>query len=59
MTTRKERMEAAFKGERSDRVPVYLITGGQYAEKAGYTLEAFFTQPEAVLEVTRDDSRRT
>ena len=33
MTTGKERMEAAFKGERSDRLPVYLITGGQYAEK--------------------------
>lgn len=53
MTTGKERMEAAFRGEKSDRVPVYLIPGAHYAEKAGYTLEEFFTQPKAALEVTR------
>ncbi len=51
--TGKERMEAAFKGKKLDRHPVLLILGGQYAEKAGYTLEAFLTQPEAALEVSR------
>jgi len=51
--TGKERMEAAFEGKKLDRHPVLLILGGQYAEKAGYTLEAFLTQPEAALEVSR------
>jgi len=34
MTTGKERMEAAYNGEKLDRIPVYLLLGGQYAEKA-------------------------
>ncbi|MBW1817618.1 MAG: uroporphyrinogen decarboxylase family protein [Deltaproteobacteria bacterium] len=53
MTTGKERMEAAFSGEKLDRMPVFLLLGGQYAEKAGYTLEQFLTQPEAALEVSK------
>jgi len=53
MTTGKERMEAAYNGEKLDRIPVYLLLGGQYAEKAGYTLEQFLTQPEAALEVSK------
>jgi MtaA/CmuA family methyltransferase len=53
MTTGKERMEAAFNGEKLDRMPVFLLLGGQYAEKAGYTLEQFLTQPEAALEVSK------
>ena len=51
--TGKDRMEAAFSGEKLDRLPVLLILGGQYAERAGYTLEEFFTQPEAALETTK------
>ena len=48
--TGRERMEAAFAGEKLDRHPVLLLLGGHYAEKAGYTLEQFLTQPEAALE---------
>ena len=51
--TGKHRMEAAFKGEKLDRHPVMLILGGHYAEKAGYTLEQFLTQPEAALETVK------
>lgn len=51
--TGKERMEAAFKGEKLDRLPVLLLLGGQYAERAGYTLEQFLTQPDAALETVR------
>ena len=51
--TGKERMEAAYKGEKLDRHPVLLILGGHYAEKAGYTLEQFLTQPEAALETVK------
>lgn len=51
--TGKERMEAAFKGEKLDRHPVLLLLGGHYAEKAGYTLEQFLTQPEAALETVK------
>ena len=51
--TGKQRMEAAFKGEKLDRLPVLLLLGGQYAERAGYTLEQFLTQPEAALETVR------
>jgi len=51
--TGKQRFEAAFKGEKLDRQPVMLLLGGQYAEKAGVTLEQFLTQPEAAIEVTR------
>ena len=41
MTTGKERMKAAFSGKKLDRMPVFLLLGGQYAESAGYTLEQF------------------
>ena len=51
--TGKERMEAAFKGEKLDRHPVLLLLGGHYAEKAGYTLEQFLTQPEAALQTAK------
>ncbi|UCE51706.1 MAG: hypothetical protein JSV31_20925 [Desulfobacterales bacterium] len=51
--TGKERMQAAFKGEKLDRHPVLLILGGHYAQKAGYTLEQFLTQPEAALETVK------
>ncbi len=51
--TGKDRMEAAFKGEKLDRHPVMLLLGGHYAEKAGYTLEQFLTQPEAALETVK------
>ncbi len=47
--TGKERMEAAFTGKRLDRVPVFLLLGGHFAEKAGYTLQQFLTEPEAAL----------
>jgi uroporphyrinogen decarboxylase len=51
--TGKERMEAAFKGEKLDRMPVFLLLGGHYAEKAGYTLEQFLTQSDAALEISK------
>jgi uroporphyrinogen decarboxylase len=51
--TGKERVEASFEGKKLDRHPVLLLLGGQYAEKAGFTLEQFFTQPEAALEVVK------
>jgi uroporphyrinogen-III decarboxylase len=51
--TGKQRMDAAFKGEKLDRLPVLLLLGGQYAEKAGYTLEQFLTQPEAALDTVQ------
>ncbi len=51
--TGKERVEAAFNGEKLDRQPVLLILGGHYAERAGYTLEEFFTQPDAALETAK------
>lgn len=51
--TGKERMEAAFNGEKLDRQPILLLLGGHYAEKAGYTLEQFLTQPEAALETVK------
>lgn len=47
--TPKERMEGAFKGERLDRVAVFLLLGGHFAEKAGYSLQQFLTEPEAAL----------
>ena len=47
--TGKERMEAAFGGRKTDRVPLFLLLGGHCAEKAGYTLEQFLTNPEAAL----------
>ena len=53
MPTGKERIEAALKGQKTDRVPVFLLLGGHYAEKAGYTLEQFLTQADAALEVSK------
>lgn len=49
----KERMEAAFIGEKLDRVPVFLILGGHLAEEAGFTLTQVMTEPEAALEATK------
>jgi len=51
--TGKDRVEASLDGKKLDRHPVLLLLGGHYAEKAGFTLEQFFTQPEAALEVSR------
>lgn len=51
--TGKQRMEAALNGEKLDRVCVFLLLGAQYAEKAGFTLEQYLTQPEAALETTK------
>jgi len=51
--TGKERMEAAFSGEKLDRVPVFLLLGGHFAEKAGYTLQQFLTEPEAALQTMK------
>ncbi len=51
--TAKERMEAAFKGEKLDRVPVFLLLGGHFSEKAGYTLQQFLTEPEAALQIMK------
>jgi len=53
MPTGKERMEAAYRGQKLDRTPVFLLLGGHYAKKAGYTLEQFLTQPDAALEVSK------
>ena len=53
MASGKERMEASFNGERLDRLPVFLLLGGHYAEKAGFTLEQFLTQSEAALETMK------
>ena len=51
--TGKDRIEASLEGKKLDRHPVLLLMGAHYAEKAGYTLEQFFTQPEAALEVSK------
>lgn len=51
--TGKDRIEASLEGKKLDRHPVLLLLGGHYAEKAGFTLEQFFTQPEAALEVSK------
>ena len=51
--TGKQRMEAALNGEKLDRMPVMLVVGGHYAEKAGYTLEEYLTKPDAALEVSK------
>ena len=51
--TGKERMEAAFNGEKLDRMSVFLLLGGHYAEKAGYTHLEFLTKPDAALEVIK------
>jgi uroporphyrinogen decarboxylase len=51
--TGKNRMEAAFKGEKLDRVPVFLLIGAQFAEKAGYTIQQALTEPEAALETAK------
>ncbi len=52
-TTGKQRMQAALKGEKLDRLPVMLLLGGHYAEAAGYTLEQFLTQADAALETVK------
>jgi MtaA/CmuA family methyltransferase len=46
-------MEAAFSGRRTDRVPVFLLLGGHLAQKAGFTLQQFLTQPDAALETAK------
>ena len=51
--TGKERMQAAFTGEKLDRHPVMLLLGGHFAERAGFTLEQFLTQPDAALETIK------
>lgn len=51
--TGKERMEAAFNGKKIDRVPVFLLLGGHLSERAGYTLQQFFTEPEAALQTLK------
>jgi len=51
--TGKQRMEAAFKNEQLDRIPVFLLLGSHLAEKAGYTLEQSLTEPEAALETMK------
>jgi len=51
--TGKQRMEAAFNGKRLGHVPVFLMMGGHFAEKAGYTLQQFFTEPEAALQTVK------
>ena len=49
----RERMEAAFTGEKLDRAPVFLILGGHLAEEAGFTLTQVMTEPEAAIEATK------
>ncbi len=51
--TGKERMDAAFNGKKLDRLPVFLMLGGQFAERAGYTLQQFLTEPEAALKTVK------
>jgi len=51
--TGKERMEAALNGEKLDRTPVMLMLAGHYAEKAGYSLDEYLTEPEAALETIK------
>jgi len=51
--TGKDRMEAALDGKKLDRLPVLLLLGGHYAERAGYTLEQFLTSAEAALDTQK------
>jgi len=51
--TGKQRMEAAFNGKRLDHVPVFLMMGGHFAEKAGYSLQQFLIEPESALETVK------
>ncbi len=51
--TGKQRIEAAFRGEKLDRVPVFLILGAHFAEKAGYSLQQVLTEPEAALKMAK------
>lgn len=51
--TGKERMEAAFNGEKLDRLPVFLLLGGHLAEEAGFTLTQVLTEPETAIEATK------
>ena len=56
MPTGKERMEAAFNGEKLDRVPVFLLLGGHLYEEAGFTLTQVMTEPQAALELAQFSS---
>ncbi|MEW6444025.1 MAG: uroporphyrinogen decarboxylase family protein [bacterium] len=49
----KERMEAVFNGRKPDRAPVFLLLGGHCAEKAGYTLHQFLTDPAAAIDILK------
>lgn len=51
--TGKDRVEAAFNGEKLDRQPVFLLLGGNYAKEAGYTFDEYLTKPEAALETVK------
>ena len=51
--TGKQRMEAAFRGEKLDRMPVFLLLGAHLAEKAGYTLQQALTDPEAAIQTAK------
>ena len=51
--TGRDRMEAAFKGEKLDRIPIFFLLGSHYAEKAGYTLQQCLTDPEAALQTAK------
>jgi uroporphyrinogen decarboxylase len=51
--TGKQRMEAAFRGEKLDRVPVFLILGAHLADRAGFTLQQALTDPEAALKTAQ------
>ena len=51
--TGRQRMEAVFNGKKLDRAPVFLLLGGHCAEKAGYTLQQFLTEPEAALQTMK------
>ena len=42
-------MEAAFTGEKLDRVPVFLILGGHLAKEAGFTSEKNKGSKKSVL----------
>ena len=53
--TGKQRMEAAFKGQKLDRTPIFLFLGSHLAlaEKAGFTVEQTLTDPEAALQTLK------
>ncbi len=55
--TPRERMEAAFNGQKPDRAPIFLLLGGHCAEKAGYTLHQFLTDPDAAIGILKETAR--